>query len=74
MSSNNEITQWNGVSPILWLDLMNNLDAFKAITGYGLANTWGLVKQGKYREAYDDFERVKREYIEFLKVEADTRV
>jgi hypothetical protein len=64
------VTQWGGNSPILWLNLMNDMDAFKAVTGWGLALTWGLVRAGRYDEARADFERTKARYI---KEKADNR-
>lgn len=45
--------------PVLWWHLINDMEAFSAVTGWGLASIWGLVHQGDYAKARTAFDTLR---------------
>jgi hypothetical protein len=45
--------------PVLWWALINEMRAFTARTGWGLAETWRLVRAGDYDATREHFDALQ---------------
>lgn len=48
--------------PVLWWQLINELEAFTAATGWGLAGVWGHVHAEDYPSARAQFDQTAADY------------
>lgn len=48
--------------PVRWWRLINELEAFRTRTGYGLAGVWGYVHRGAYDDAVTLFAEIRDGY------------
>lgn len=49
--------------PVLWWVLINEMEAFTAATGWGLASIWSLVHRSDYEKARARFDELRAEPI-----------
>lgn len=45
--------------PVLWWQLINEMEAYTAATGWGLAATWGHMHSGDYAAARHSLDELK---------------
>ena len=46
--------------PVLWHQLITEMEAFTKATGWGLAGTWGLIHRGDYAQARAQFDEARQ--------------
>lgn len=49
--------------PVLWWALINEMEAFTAVTGWGLASIWGFVHRGDYTQARAQFDQLRSSLV-----------